>query len=199
MRLSRPACINEPVNVLLSLHSTDFESDVLRATVESRIQRWYPLRHPYRSSFYEEVAAWPQDDEIQAILWCGLLDETDWNRLAAAESLAKVFGGEPAVADRLFNLFFKPSEPYLLDCALHALCLGWESDQRLPALLDATRFSADGELQSVALIHRVRRAEHDMKDREILAAFHGSTVLAHGVGERSELGRLSRVGPAILN
>ena len=34
--------------------------------------------------------------------------------------------------------------------------------------LNEARFSADSALQSVALIHRVKRAEHDMKDREIL-------------------------------
>ena len=155
---------------LLELALDGLESDVLRSAVESRIQRWYPLRHPYRGSFYEEVATWPQDDGTQAIVWRGLLDETDWNRRAAAESLAKGFGEEPAVAERLFDLFFKSAEPYLLSYALHALCLGWGSEQRLPALLDAARFSADGELRSVALIHRVKRAEHDMKDREILIA-----------------------------
>ena len=156
---------------LIELALDGLESDVLRSVVESRIQRWYPLRHPYRSSFYKEVTTWPHDAETQAILWRGLLDETDWNRRAAAESLAKGFGEEPAVAERLFDLFFKSAEPYLLSDALHALCLGWGSDQRLPALLDAARFSADGALRSVALIHRVKRAEHDMKDREILIAF----------------------------
>lgn len=156
---------------LLELALDGLESDVLRSVVESRIQHWYPLRHPYRVGFYEEVATWSQNDETQAILWRGLLDETDWNRRVAAESLAKAFGGEPRVAERLFELFFKPAEPYLLSYALHTLCLGWGSDQRLPALLAAARFSADGELRSVALIHRVKRAEHDMKDREILVAF----------------------------
>ena len=153
---------------LIGLALDGLESDVLRSVVESRIQCWYPLRHSYRSGFYEEIATWPQNDEAQAILWRGLLDETDWNRRPAAESLAKVFGGDPRVAERLFDLFFKPAEPHLLACALHALCLGWETDQRLTALLNDARFSADDDLQSVALIHRVKRAEHDMKDREIL-------------------------------
>ena len=155
---------------LVELALDGLESDVLRSTVESRIQRWYPLRHPYRSRFYEEVAAWPQDDETQAILWRGLLNETDWNRQATAESLAKAFGGEPSVAERLFEMFFKPAEPHLLAFALHVLCLGWESDRRLPALLNDARFSTDESLRSVALIHRVKRAEHDMEDRELLIA-----------------------------
>ena len=38
---------------LLELALDGLESDVLRPVVESRVQRWYPLRHPYRSRFYE--------------------------------------------------------------------------------------------------------------------------------------------------
>ena len=51
------------------------ESDTLRSLVESRIQRWYPLRHPYRRGFYEAVATWPKSGETQSVLWRGLLDE----------------------------------------------------------------------------------------------------------------------------
>ena len=144
------------------------ESDTLRSLVESRIQRWYPLRHPYRRGFYEAVATWPKSGETQSVLWRGLLDEEDWNQRIAAESLAKVFGGEPSVAERLFEMLFKPTEPRLLAYALHALCLGWSTDHRLTKILNDARLSTDSALQSVALIHRVKRNEHDMKDREIL-------------------------------
>ena len=145
-----------------------FESDTLRSLVESRIQRWYPLRHPYRRGFYEAVATWSPNDETQSLLWRGLLDEEDWHQRTAAESLAKVFGGDPSVAERLFELLFKPAEPRLLAYALHALCLGWETDSQLTAILKEARLSTNGALQSVALIHRVKRKEHDAEDREIL-------------------------------
>ena len=158
---------------LVDLALDGLESDALRSIVESRIQRWYPLRHPYRRGLYEAVATWPQNGESQAILWRGLLDEEAWNQRAAAESLAKVFGEDPSVAERLFDLLFKPAEPRLLACALHALCFGWGTDRRLTAILNEARFSADSALQSVALIHRVKRAEHDMKDREILMGLSG--------------------------
>ena len=77
----------------------------------------------------------PKNGESQAILWRGLLDEEAWNQRAAAESLAKVFGEDPSVAERLFDLLFKPAEPRLLACALHALCFGWGTDRRLTAIL----------------------------------------------------------------
>ena len=147
------------------------ESDALRSLVESRIQRWYPLRHPYRQGFYEAVATWPPNDETQSVLWRGLLDEDDWNQRTAAESLAKVFGGDPSVVERLFDLLFKPTEPRLLAYALHALCLGWGTDSQLTTILKDARLSTDGALQSVALIHLVKRKEHDAKDREILMGF----------------------------
>ena len=158
---------------LIELALDGLESDALRSLVESRIQRWYPLRHPYRRGLYEAVATWPQNGESQAILWRGLLDEEAWNQRAAAESLAKVFGEDPSVAERLFDLLFKPAEPRLLACALHALCLGWGTDHRLTAILNDARLSADSALQSVALIHRVKRAEHDMEDRAILMGLSG--------------------------
>ena len=153
---------------LVELALDGLESDVLRPVVESRIQNWYPLRHPYRRGFYEAVATWPKNDETQAILLRGLLDEEDGNRRTAAESLAKVFGEDPSIGERLFELLFRPAEPCLLACALHALCLGWGTDHRLPAILNDARLSPDQALQSVALIHRVKRNEHDMEDRKIL-------------------------------
>ena len=153
---------------LVELALDGLESDVLRPLVESRIQRWYPLRHPYREGFYKAIATWPKNEETQAILWRGLLDEEDRNRKAAAESLAEVFSQDTSVAERLFELFFRPAEPHLLACALHALCLGWGTDHRLTAILNDSRLSTDYALQSVALIHRVKRNEHDMEDRKIL-------------------------------
>ena len=158
---------------LVELALDGLESDTLRSVVETRVQRWFPLRHPYRRGLYESVATWPQNDETRAILWRGLLDEEDLNQQAAAESLARVFGGEPATAERLFELLFRPAEPRLLGYALHALCLGWRTDSRLTAVLNDARFSADSALQSVALIHRVKRREHDAKDRDILIDLSG--------------------------
>ena len=156
---------------LVELALDGLESDALRSLVESRIQRWYPLRHPYRQGYYEAVATWPPNDETQSVFWRGLLNEDDRNQRTAAESLAKIFGGDPSVAERLFDLLFKPTEPRLLAYALHALCLGWEADSRLTEILKDARLSIDGALQSVALIHRVKRKEHDAKDREILMDF----------------------------
>ena len=153
---------------LVELALDGLESDVLRPLVESRIQLWYPLRHPYRGGVYKAVATWPKNDEKQAILWRGLLDEEDMNRRAAAESIAKVFGDDPPIGERLFELLFKPVGPRLLACALHALCLGWGTDHRLTAILNDARLSIDKALQSVALIHRVQRDEHDIEDRKIL-------------------------------
>ena len=153
---------------LVELAIDGLHSDTLRPLVESRIQRWYPMRHSYRRGFFEAVANWPQNNDTQAILWRGLLDEDEWNQRVAAESLAKVFSENSSVAERLFDLLLRPAEPRLLAHALHALCLGWGTDYRLTRILNDARLSTDRALQSVALIHRVKRNEHDLKDREIL-------------------------------
>ena len=49
--------------------------------------------------------------------------------------------------------------------------LDGSTDHRLTAILNDARLSTDSALQSVALIHRVKRKEHDAKDREILMGF----------------------------
>ena len=147
------------------------ESEVLRSFVEFRLQRWFPLRHRFRHGLYESVARWDVPSDAQAVLFRGLLDEEDWNQRTAAESLAKVFGGNPSIAERLFGLLLMPSEPGLHAFALHALCLGWGTDPRLADILRDARSSADGALRSVALIHRVKRNEQDGQDHELLIKF----------------------------
>ena len=153
---------------LVELALDGLESDALRAVVESRIQRWYPLRHKYREGFYKSLTKWPRNGETRAILWRGLLDETEWNKRVAAESLAKHFNEDPSVGKRLLDLLVKPADPRLQAYVLHALSLGWKTNRRLTGILNDARFSIDRAIQSVALIHRVKRNEHDFEDREIL-------------------------------
>ena len=153
---------------LLDFALDGLQSDLLRSIVESRIRRWYPLRYYNREGFYKGIASWPKCNKTQSILWRGLFDEEVWNGRAAAESLAEVFGGDQIVRKHLFVLLLTPAESYLQARALHALCLGWGSDSRLKAILSDARLSTDSALQSVACIHRVKRNEHDIRDRAIL-------------------------------
>ncbi|MYB59921.1 MAG: NACHT domain-containing protein [Gemmatimonadetes bacterium] len=153
---------------LLELALDGLESDVLRPLVESRIRLWFPRRHTFRSGLYESMASWSNDDNTLDALWRGLLDEEETSQRSAAQAIAKVYGEDQDVASRLMGLITKPTEPLLMAHALHSLCLGWESEGRLPRILDLARSSADTAFKSVALIHRVRRKEHDAKDRETL-------------------------------
>ena len=158
--------VQEPTRKRLVEHALDgLESDSLRSVAESRVQHWFPARHPYRSGIYEAITAWPRSKETKTVLWHGLLSEEEWNQRPAAESLARVFGGDLCVSNRLRDLLFVSAEPRLLSFALHALCLGWKDDPRLPAILNDTRSSVDAGLQSVALIHRVARHEQNAEDR----------------------------------
>ena len=165
---------------LIKITLDGLQSDALRSFVESRIQRWYPLRHRHRDNVYRVVAKWPKDKKLEAFLWRGLLDENQWNQRAAAESLAKVFSDDPAVKQRLFEILLKPAEPRLLAHALHALCLGWSTDDRLSGILKDARLSVDSTLQSVALIHRVKREEHDLQDRQILMDMSRDWIMHSG-------------------
>ncbi len=153
---------------LVELTLDGLESDALRPLVESRIRSWYPMRHRYRRGLYETVASEPRSDEAREVLWRGLQDEKHWNQRAAAESLSKVLKTDPSEAEKAFAMLFKPAELNLLAYVLHALCLGRGCDERLGGILRELQGCPDGGLQSVALVHRVRRAEHDGDDRQVL-------------------------------
>jgi len=146
-------------------------SDILRGETETGIKRWYPARHKWRSDVYSAMAEWPYKSEIGEALWRGLLDEEEQNQRAAAEAIAKNFGGEAAIGDRLLRLLLTPAEPDITAHALHALCLGWPKEPRLPQALREARQTADWTLRLIAIIHRVKRQEHDARDRESLLEF----------------------------
>ena len=153
---------------LVELTLDGLESDALRSLVESRIRTWYPMRHRDRRWLYEAVASEPRNDEALAILWRGLFDEEHWNRRAAADSLSKILKTDPSEAEKAFTMLFKPAELNMLAYVLHSLCVAIDCDGRLPEILRDLRECPDSSLQSVALIHRVRRNEHDWTDQEIL-------------------------------
>ena len=152
---------------LVELALDGLESDTLRSLVEGRIREWYPLRHRSRRGLYQAAAKGRKTDGAAAILWRGLLDDEHWNRRAAAESLAKILRESPSEVKKGYALLFKPAEPRLVACVLHALCLGPKCD-RLAEILRNLRQCPDGGVQSVALIHRVGRNEHDLDDRKVL-------------------------------
>ena len=180
---------------LVVLALDGLESDTLRSVVQSRIQRWYPLRHRYRAGFYEALQQWPHDSRTQTVLWRGVLDEEDWNQRPAAEALAQCFGGNHDVAIRLFELLFKPTEPRLMAVAVHALCIGWATEPRVSRLLADLRFSADEAVRSVAVTHRVNRNEYDSQDRELIVELSGARRFADWLWRQDRIRALLKGWP----
>jgi hypothetical protein len=161
-----------PLRERLLEHALDgLLSDVLRDETEARVQCWYPDRHRARSDAYRAIATWPREPETVEALWRGLFDEDEWNQRAAAEALAQNSGGDAPTGARLLRLLFSPVELSVIASGLHALCLGWPREPKIPELLQEARENTDWTLAIVAINHRVKRSEYDLQDREALLEF----------------------------
>jgi hypothetical protein len=161
-----------PLRERLLEHALDgLFSDILRDETEQRVERWYPDRHQYRSQVYQAMANWPLESETVDALWEGLFNEEESNQRAAAEALAKYASSDPSVRQKLLLRLFIPADPVVSAYILHALCLGWPQEPRLPKLLEEGRKAASWPLKIAAIAHRVKRQEHDSDDREALLHF----------------------------
>jgi hypothetical protein len=152
-------------------------SDVLRAETETRIERWYPGRHSSRIGLFQAMGQWPHEEGTVEALWRGLLDEDESARRAAAEAVARNFGGDPGIGERLLRRVLSPADPEVTAHVLHALCLGWPNAPGLPQLLLEARQSASLGLRIAAVSHRVRRQEQDKQDRAVLLDFGSGRLL----------------------
>lgn len=155
---------------LLSLAVDGLQSDSLRTPVQARIRRWFPDRHPYRSSIYEAVATWPPAPETLDCLWEGMLGCTDWNRKAAAVALAKAFAGDDDVECQLKRLLRTPAEPDLHVAALDALSLGWPDAEGTERAIADADSSIIPDLRLIAIRARVAAGSRTLEDRDALLA-----------------------------
>lgn len=155
---------------LLSLAVDGLQSDALRTVVESRIQRWFPDRHRYRSGVYEAVGGWPSAPETLELLWDGILNGSDSDRIAAASSLATVFGEQEQVGKRLDRLLRCPADSDIHAAALQALTLGWPSWPGIEGLIADARESIIPDLRLVAIRALIAAGRHSLEDRDELLA-----------------------------
>ena len=134
--------------------------------IVDRLARWCPDVNHWDESLYMELGNWPASNELARTLQLAL--QGDSSQLAAAASLAKVFGGSMEVGDELIDLIHRASNPWVTAATLHALNRGWPSIDGLEDWLKEAEQSPSTQLRSIAALELYRRGRRGNSGRDSL-------------------------------
>ena len=131
-----------------------------------RLARWWPGVSEWQTDLYAQLGKWHPTEELAQTLQLVLLG--DRNQLAAAASLAEVFGGNPEVGDWLKELVQESTNPWVTAAALDALSRGWSSIDGLGRWLHEAEQSPSVQLRAVAALALYRRDRRGDETRDSL-------------------------------
>ena len=134
--------------------------------IVGRLGKWWPGVTEWQESLYEVLGGWPPTDELAETLELAL--RGDRNQVAAAASLARVFGGDGEVGDRLTGLVHESVNPWVTAAALDALSRGWPSSEGMDGWLDEAERSPSAQLRTVAALAWYRRGRRGDAARDSL-------------------------------
>jgi len=103
----------------------------------------------------EVFGNWQMSEDLLHTLKLALHDESGRCRLAAAESLARVFASDATVGEHLAVLAAKWPDTGVRAAALHGLWKGWPQHEALNELADAACRSNDMKLALTGIALRV--------------------------------------------
>ena len=134
--------------------------------IVTRLARWWPGVTEWQSNLYAQLGRWRPTEELAQTLQLTL--RGDSNQLAAAASLAKVFGGNPEVEDWLKEFAHESMNPWVTAAALDALSRGWPSIDGLDKWLHEAEQSPSVQLRAVAALALYRRGRRGDEGRDSL-------------------------------
>ena len=182
-------------------------SPSVAGTCENRIANWGPARSEWdRANLIRVLGNWQPAVDLLHTLKLALHDETTRCRLAAAESLARVFHDNHELGDELAKVARSWPEAGVRAASLLGLWKGWPEHNSLDSLADNARYSADMDLALTGIELRVARGSHDEEDRhKIWYMFTNQNVsyelrdtclkvLVQGWGSDNEFRRLALEG-----
>ncbi len=151
--------------------------------IVNRLARWCPDVSHWDESLYTELGNWPASNELARTLQLAL--QGDRSQLAAAASLAKVFGGSMEVSDELIKLIHRAANPWVTAATLHALNRGWPSIDGLEDWLKEADQSPSTQLRSIAALELYRRGRRGNLGRDSLlsALSAGWNTFSYGLHE----------------
>ena len=134
--------------------------------IVTRLGRWWPGVTEWQADVYAQLGRWHPTEELAQTLQLAL--RGDSNQLAAASSLARVFGGRPEVGCRLIALIHESVNPWVRAAALDALSRGWPSIDDLDSWLHEAERSPSIQLRTVAALALYRRGRRGDEGRDSL-------------------------------
>ena len=134
--------------------------------IVTRLARWWPGVTEWSGNLYAQLGRWRPTDELVQTLQLALVG--DRNQLAAAASLAKVFGGSREVGDWLNALAQESMNPWVTAAALDALSRGWPSTDGLDKWLHEAEQSPSVQLRAVGALALYRRGRRGDEGRDSL-------------------------------
>jgi hypothetical protein len=134
---------------------------------EARLSNWIPGRSEWsREQLLKVLGGWKSSNDLLHTLKLALHDESLSCRLAAAESLAKVFSYDPAIGDFLSVMAVNWPDTAVRASTMHALWKGWPDHEALPRLADNARSSMDMDLVLTCITIRVSKGLRHEDDRK---------------------------------
>ena len=135
--------------------------------IVTRLGRWWPgITEWWLPDLFAQLGRWPPTEELAETLQLAL--RGDSNQLAAASSLARVFGESPEVGCNLIALAHESVNPWVTAAALDALSRGWRSIDGLDNWLHEAERSSSIQLRAVAALALYRRGRRGDKGRDSL-------------------------------
>ena len=134
--------------------------------IVTRLGRWWPGVTEWQEDLYAQLGRWHPTEELAETLQLAL--RGDSNQLAAASSLARVFGGNPEVRSKLIALTHESVNPWVTAAALDALSRGWPSIDGLDNWLHEAERSPSIQLRTVAALALYRRGRRGGEGRDSL-------------------------------
>ena len=151
---------------LLGLALDGPRSGPIGEAILTRLARWWPGVTEWQANLYAQLGRWRPTEELAQTLQLALVG--DRNQLAAAASLAKVFGGSREVGDWLKALAQESMNPWVTAAALDALSRGWPSIDGLDSWLHEAAQSPSVQLRAVAGLALYRRGRRGDEGRDSL-------------------------------
>jgi hypothetical protein len=140
-------------------------SPVLGSKIQHKLSEWFPRWHSHSLvQVFNVIANWPEDQDLQHILWRGLHDEFYSAARVAAQSFAKRYSGQSEPRERLCGLISAPPSLSAAAAGIEALWRGWPQLPELHNILDAARHSNSPLIAIAAIRGRISQRKHDSDD-----------------------------------
>ena len=171
-------------SALRALDDPNVGADVVR-----KLRGWSPSRSSWRRTIFEALATWRAAPDLLETLWRGLHDDDRGAQSAAAVALAKVFGGDELVGERLRACLANTQRLSVAGSMLEALRLGWPDMAGLDALFEEAALSLDPSLGLTGIARQAARGDLKPTSRDSLHRWlHFSQIVdLHDQGVAGEL------------